>query len=97
MAENYKYLEITYMVPTDVSSSATNMQLFICCDEITSANAAYQIMVETVKDGEYHTLKIDMSELDYWKGIINMIRFDFFDASLKGDSMYVSSIRLVEK
>ena len=97
LAENYKYLEITYMVPTDVSSSATNMQLFICCDEITSANAAYQIMVETVKDGEYHTLKIDMSELDYWKGIINMIRFDFFDASLKGDSMYVSSIRLVEK
>ena len=49
------------------------------------------------KDGEYHTLKIDMSELDYWKGIINMIRFDFFDASLKGDSMYVSTIRLVEK
>ena len=95
MAEDYKYLDITYMVPDTVSNSATNMQVFFCCGEVSAPDAAYQVMKATEKDGQYHTLRIDLSELAFCKGKINLIRIDFFDASLKGDSMYIKSVKLV--
>ena len=36
-----------------------------------------------------------VSHLDYWKGQLNVIRFDFFTAALSGDAMDIRSISLV--
>jgi len=47
-------------------------------------------------DGEYHTLRIPVSHLSYWKDQLNIIRFDFFEAALEGDCMDIRSTSLVE-
>ena len=38
-----------------------------------------------------------MEKLAYWNGTINTIRVDFFDQSEVGDTMYIQSIKLIEK
>jgi hypothetical protein len=91
---DYDYLEITYMVPTDVSSKATRLQVFVCVGDVTAPSAAYQVTQTLIVDGEYHTMKIKMSDLSYWVGTINALRIDFFDACEPGDVMYIQSIRL---
>ena len=91
---DYDYMEITYMVPTDVSSKATRLQVFVCVGDVTAPSAAYQVMQNLIVDGEYHTMKIKMSDLSYWTGTINTLRIDFFDACTPGDVMFIKSIRL---
>lgn len=93
---DYSAIEITYMVPADVSAAATNLQLFICAGTITDANANYQVMRPTVKDGEYHTVTIDLATLSYWTGDLHLIRFDYFDQAKEGDCMFIKSVRLVK-
>ncbi len=94
MAENYTKIEITYMVPKGNSPSSTDYQMFFCVGEITQANAAYQVRQRLTRDGEYHTLTVDLSKLSYWTGVIHSIRMDYFDASETGDIIYIKSITL---
>ncbi len=95
-ADEYGKVEITYRVDPDNSAVANKIQLFLCADDITAANAAYQVMRPLTCDGEYHTLTIDLSTLAYWTGDIHMIRIDFFDQSTVGDTMYIKSIKLLK-
>lgn len=96
MAEDYDYLEITYKVSVDNSEHATRTQVFVCAGDVTSETADCQVMVNLETDGEFHTLKIKLSDYAWWTGTINSFRFDFFDYSLGGDTMVVSSIKLTK-
>ena len=96
-ARDYSKIEIVYMCPTDTSSKATDFQMFLCVGNVTAANANYQVRRTLQKDGEYHTLTVDLSVLSYWNGTIHGIRMDFYDQSTVGDTMYIKSIKLIKK
>lgn len=71
--------------------------MFLCAGEVQNADAKYQVMSRITKDGAYHTISIDLTQLSYWTGDVNSIRVDFFDQSEVGDTMYIKSIKLIEK
>ena len=96
-AEDYATLEITYMCPTETSGKAVNLQVFYCAGSIANPDAAHQVMQPITKDGEYHTITIDLSTFKDWNGDINVLRVDFFDQSEVGDTMYIKSIKLIEQ
>ena len=96
-ADDYKAMEITYKSPADTSDKAINLQVFLCAGDVTDPNASYQVMCPITKDGEYHTITINLAALSYWQGDINLIRMDFYDQSSVGDTMYIKSIKLIEK
>ena len=97
LADDYKTLEITYKCPTGTSSKAINLQVFYCAGSVTAADANYQVMKSIKRDGEYHTITIDLTNLKGWEGDIHTLRVDFFDQSEVGDTMYIKSIKLIEK
>ncbi len=95
-AEDYSTLEITYMCAPETSGKAINLQVFYCAGSVQNPDVDHQVMKPLVKDGEYHTITIDLSTLKDWNGTINNIRVDFFDQSEVGDTMYIKSIKLVK-
>lgn len=95
MTENYKTVEIEYMVPAGNSPNTTSMEIFIGTGSVMDAQGGYSTSASLICDGEYHTLCIPVSHLAYWQGQLNMIRFDFFQSALEGDSMHIRSIKLV--
>ena len=96
MAENYTAVEIVYRVPLENSANTTAMEIFIGTGSLMDAQGGYSTSANLVCDGEFHTLRIPLSHLSYWKGQLNIIRFDFFKAALEGDSMEIKSISLVQ-
>ena len=96
MAENYTAVEIVYRVPLENSANTTAMEIFIGTGSLMDAQGGYSTSANLVCDGEFHTLRIPVSHLSYWKGQLNIIRFDFFKAALEGDSMEIKSISLVQ-
>jgi hypothetical protein len=95
MTENYSAVEIVYRVPEENSSYTTQMEMFIGTGSLMDAQGGYSVMADLVCDGEYHTLRIPVSHLDYWQGQLNVLRFDFFAAAMDGDAMDIRSISLV--
>lgn len=93
-AEDYTSIEITYMVPKDVSSKATSLQLFLCAGDNANPDARYQTVTRLTRDGEYHTATVQLSRFSFWSGEIHQIRVDYFDQSTKGDVIYIKSIKL---
>ena len=96
MTEQYGAVEIVYRVSTENSSHATTMEIFIGAGSVMDAQGGYSTTASLVCDGEYHTLRIPVSHLSYWKDQLNVIRFDFFTAALEGDSIDIRSIKLVK-
>jgi hypothetical protein len=70
--------------------------LFLCAGEITSANKNACVRVNLIADGEYHVLEVDLSANSYWKGVVHMIRFDYFDKCAVNDVIYVKSMELAK-
>ncbi len=95
MTEDYTAVEIVYRVPLENSDNTTSFEIFIGADSVMDAQGGYSTTVPLVCDGEYHTLRIPVSQLDFWKGQLNIIRFDFFTAAVPGDAMDIRSISLV--
>ena len=93
-ATDYTTLEITYMCPSTNSGKAGNLQVFYAAGSMTGPDAAHQVMKPVSKDGQYHTITIDISAFKDWNGDINLLRIDFFDAAESGDTMYIKSIKL---
>ena len=94
-AEDYSYIEIVYMIPVTNSRASYSCQLFICADDRTGAAEADSIKnVSMIKDGNYHTLKLRLNDKEFWKGRVNLIRFDYFNGSDNGDLLYIRSIKL---
>ena len=93
-AENYSKLSIEYMIPTSNSASSYSCDLFLCTGDKLVPDGSEMVRSELICDGEYHTLEIDLSSLSFWKGTVNLIRFDFFDECTSGDTMNLRSFRL---
>ena len=100
-ADDYDYLEITYKVTADSSSYANRMQIFIMTGDITTPQDAVGVgayaMAGLTVDGEYHTLRIKLSDKTWWTGKINGLRIDYFDYAVQGDTMYITNIKLVKE
>ena len=96
MTENYKAVQIVYRVSTENSTHARSFEIFIGAGSVMDAQGGYSTSAKLTCDGEYHTLRIPVSALKFWKGQLNVIRFDFFEAALDGDVMDIRSISLVE-
>lgn len=95
-AESYPVLKIGYMIPTTNGQSSYECDLFLCAGEVTSPKGDQRVRAKLIADGEYHTLELDLSEKSYWKGVINMIRFDYFDICSTGDVLYLKSVELAK-
>ena len=95
MTENYTAVEIVYRVPMENSSHTKSMEIFIGAGSVMDAQGGYSTSADLICDGEYHTLRIPVSQLSFWKDQLNIIRFDFFEAALEGDAMDIRSIALV--
>ncbi len=93
-ASEYKTLTIEYMIPKDNAAGSYQTDLFLCTGEQKYADGNKRTRQDLVKDGEFHTLTVDISKFSYWKGVINLIRFDFFDNCAPGDVMYLRSFKL---
>jgi hypothetical protein len=96
-AADYKAIEIPYKCTPETSSKASQIQLFFMVGDVTDPTESCALKRTLVKNGEYQTLTINMEKLAYWNGTINTIRVDFFDQSEVGDTMYIQSIKLIEK
>ena len=96
MTENYGAVEIVYRTSTENSEYATGFEIFIGAGSVMDAQGGYSTSANLVCDGEYHTLRIPVSQLSFWKDQLNVIRFDFFKSALDGDYMDIRSISLVE-
>jgi hypothetical protein len=96
MTADFKAVEIVYRVPTENSAHTKSMEIFIGAGSVMDAQGGYSTKASLVCDGEYHTLRIPVSHLSFWKDQLNVIRFDFFESALEGDAMDIQSISLVE-
>lgn len=93
-ADDYKVIEIEYMIPTTNSRQTYDSQLFICAGERKAPAESDSIRQGLICDGAYHTLRIKLSDKEYWKGGINQIRFDYFGGCDVGDIIYIRSVKL---
>jgi hypothetical protein len=46
-------------------------------------------------DGEWHTVRLDLSATGYWSGTIHEIRMDFFSSCNASDRMYLKEFKLL--
>ncbi len=88
----YKSVTLTYKLEPGVSQTRGQM-FFMTEANPAPAEAASQKYTMTA-DGEWHTVTIDLAGKAYWSGMLNQIRFDFFDGSEAGESLLVQSITL---
>ena len=93
-ADEYKTLKITYMIPTDNEKSGYQCDIFFCAGDYAKPSGDTRVRYNLVKDGQWHTLEIDLSQYSFWTGEIYQIRFDYFDSAAVGDLFYISSIIL---
>ena len=93
-ADEYKTVEITYMLPTSNSKGNNVTDLFLCAGSVTNPDPNACVREGLIADGQYHTLVIDLSGKSFWQGDIHKIRFDYLDGCERGDVMYVKSIVL---
>ena len=93
-AAKYKTLTIEYMIPEDNAAGSYATDLFICTGDTLYPDGNKRIRKNLIKDGQFHTLEVDLSAVTYWKGAIHQIRFDYFDTSVEGDVMYLKTFKL---
>ncbi len=93
-ANNFKTLEIVYMVPTTNALSGYSIEIFLSTGEVLSAVSGQSVVEALICDGEYHTLSIDLSNISYWYGKINELRVDFFTGAQPDDVIFMKSITL---
>lgn len=91
----YPVLEFTYKVPVSNSQESYVTELFLCTGEVADATGGISTVVETRADGQWHTVRIDLSATGFWSGTIHEIRFDFFSSCEAGDKMYLKEFKLL--
>ena len=94
-AEDHGIIEIEYMIPTTNAGTSYETQLFLCAGDIKAPAAEAAVTGTLIADGQYHTLQISVKDLDFWQGLIHMIRFDYFSSSSANDVVFVKAFRLV--
>ncbi len=94
-AEDYRYLEFTYRIPTTASADRYVTEIFLCAGNVYGPTAGISVTVETIADGQWHTVRIDLQKTGYWEGSIHKLRFDFFTTCAVGDTMYLKDFKLL--
>ena len=94
-AIHYPVLEFTYKIPRSASQRTFVTELFLCTGGISDATGGYSTAVEVQADGQWHTVRIDLSATGYWAGTIHEIRFDFFSSCDPDDKMYLKEFKLL--
>lgn len=93
-SSDHKTLTIEYMIPEDNVTNSFECDLFLCAGDTLAPDGSKRIRKSLVKDGEFHTLQIDLSSLSYWNGTVHEIRFDYFDNCKANESIYLKSFCL---
>ena len=93
-AEDHGIIEIEYMIPTTNAQTSYETQLFLCAGDVKAPAAEAAVTGTLIADGQYHTLQINVKDLDFWQGLIHMVRFDYFSSPTAGDTVYVKAFRL---
>ena len=89
---NYKSLTITYKLEPGVSQ--TRGQMFFITDAAPAPAESAAQKYYMVADGEWHTITLNLAGTSYWQGLLQQLRFDFFDGSEAGESVLIQSIVL---
>jgi hypothetical protein len=76
----YPILEFTYKIPRSSSQRTFVTELFLCSGGVENATGGVSTAVEVQADGQWHTVRIDLSETGFWSGTIHEIRMDFFSS-----------------
>ena len=95
-AEDFSAIELEYMIPTTNSASSYGMQLFTCTGKQTAATGTMVLNGTLIADGQYHTLRLELTGCAFWQGKINQLRLDFFNSAKAGDAFYLKSFKLIE-
>ncbi|MBE6563604.1 MAG: hypothetical protein E7660_07695, partial [Ruminococcaceae bacterium] len=95
-ADDNKYVVLTYKVPYSNSSAANNTQLYFCAGDVIAPASSCSYTFAPVKDGNYHSVIVDLTEASWWEGIIHKIRIDPFATCSAYDKMFVYSVSLAE-
>ncbi len=94
-AEDYRTISLTYMIPSSNAADTYSCELFLCAGETQGATGGLSVRAEgLIADDAFHTVEFDVSDLDFWDGIIHMIRLDYFDSAEDGDCIYIREIKL---
>lgn len=89
-----KYKSVTLTYKLDPTVSQTRGQMFFMTDANPDPAEAASQKYNMVADGEWHTITLELAGKDYWQGMLNQLRFDFFDGSEANESILVQSIVL---
>ncbi len=94
-AMHYPILEFTYKIPKATSQDTFQTELFLCAGGTTNATGGISTVVEVVADGEWHTVRLDLTTTGFWSGTIHEIRMDFFSSCVPSDRMYLKEFKLL--
>ena len=99
LAEDYNTLSFTYMIPSTNAQAEYFCEIFLCAGATVNPTAGMSKSFKLTADGQFHTVTLDLSALDYWTGNVNLIRVDYFSTASAGDVFYLKSFALtnVEK
>ena len=62
-----------------------------------NATGGVSTHIELEADGQWHTVRIDLSATGYWSGTIHEIRVDFFSSCGAGDKMYLKELCILSE
>ena len=93
----YPILEFTYKIPRSSSQRTFVTELFLCSGGVENATGGVSTAVEVQADGQWHTVRIDLSETGFWSGTIHEIRMDFFSSCQPDDKMYLKDFKILSE
>ena len=94
-AEDYPSFQIEYMLPAGNSGKAVSSEFFLSAGDVTGAMPGNSVSSGLISDGKFHKLTLRTDSKAVWSGVINQIRFDYFNDCETGDTMYIRSFRLI--
>lgn len=93
-AEDKGTLTIEYMIPKENAQKTYCCDLFLCAGETTAPDGGKRLRRDLIADGKYHTIEVKLAGNSFWRGKVNLIRFDYFDNCAEGDVIYLRSFKL---
>ena len=93
----YPILEFTYKIPRSSGQRTFVTELFLCAGGVENATGGVSTAVEVQADGQWHTVRIDLSETGFWSGTIHEIRMDFFSSCEPDDKMYLKDFKILSE
>lgn len=93
-ADEYRYLVITYMVPSNNSPNASVTEVFLSAGDVAKPTAGKSITYQITKSSDFVSAVLDLGSVEWWHGDIHSVRLDFFSIASKNDVYYLDSVIL---